>query len=56
MLEKTLIFYAPWGKGYVRNRTYLDAKTDRRLTQNVLASDYRPKLSQQAGGMKLKVC
>jgi hypothetical protein len=49
MLEETPIFYALGGGAYVRNRTYLDAKTDRRLTQNVLASDYRPKSNRQTG-------
>jgi hypothetical protein len=39
----------------VQNRTYLDAGVGRRLSQNVLASDYRPKLNQQAGDKKLKV-
>ena len=37
----------------MRKRTYVDAKTDRRLTQNVLASGYRLKSNPQSGNMKL---
>jgi len=51
MLEETLLVYTCGTEPYVRNRTYLDPKTGRRLAQSDLAySHMRQKLARREQG------